>query len=354
MPPVSLAQLALRTNLGKHELWERLHVRDLTESEAEAVAPELRREGATRPIHWHLVPGDRVLRRELHDAYGGSIQGGIIASSRFPDLFVFTDPERGARHGYDLYERLMPDGSYTYTGAGQEGDQTFLRGNKALLESAQRGQKIRLFRQEPRYVTYVGEFATGTPAYELRQIPDRNGNMRTGIIFKLIPVSADPTLLATADVSSAVATESAWTAPSSTDVVATGARELAAGRRISRREFELQRSFGEWLTRQGERVSVLSLPVDGTIITPDLYVSSRSWIVEAKRSVAREHVRTAIGQSLDYAHVARMHGYKAKPMILLPGAPTGSLTDLVRTNGIALAMQAGAGFSVLTPDAPLA
>lgn len=348
---VSLAQLALRTNLPKHELWERLGAHELSDEAADQAARQLAPLGSRRPLQWLLTPGDRVLRRELHDAYGGSIQGGIIGSSRYPDLFVFTDPERGAQHGYDVYERLMPDGSYTYTGAGQEGDQVFQRGNKALLESAQRGQRIRLFRQEPRYVTYVGEFATGDPAYTLEQIPDRNGNMRVGIIFRLVPVTADPLLLSTAQQPSAVAYDVEWAAPDSSDVVATDSVELAAGRRISRAEFELQRSFGEWLTAQGETVRTLLLPVDGTTLVPDLYVPSRSWVVEAKRSISREHVRAAIGQSLDYAHVARMHGYPAKPMVLLPGTPTASVTDLVRETGITLAMRAEVGFSVLTPDA---
>src|SRR5687768_352462 len=72
---------------------------------------------------WSLEIGDTVRRRLLHEQYGGGQQNGISTSSRTSDIFVFTNPSRGARYGYDLLEGLQPDGSFAYTGEGTSGHQ---------------------------------------------------------------------------------------------------------------------------------------------------------------------------------------------------------------------------------------
>ena len=65
---------------------------------------------------WDLRPGDKIRRVDLHRSYGGSGQGGIGPSAQSPNIFIFSDPSSGERHGYfDRWE----DGELHYAGAGQ-------------------------------------------------------------------------------------------------------------------------------------------------------------------------------------------------------------------------------------------
>ncbi|WP_336697129.1 hypothetical protein [Curtobacterium sp. USHLN213] len=105
-------------------------------------------------------------------------------------------------------------------------------------------------------------------------------------------------------------------------------------RSVSRREFELQTRFGEWLRARGEDVQVLRLTEDGVTIVPDLYVPTLSQVVEAKKSTARAYVRTAIGQALDYAAVARRQGLSVAPAVLLPSELNASMAELCTSVGI--------------------
>lgn len=66
----------------------------------------------------------------------------------------------------------------------------------------------------------------------------------------------------------------------------------------------------------------------------DLYVPTIGQVVEAKRSTARAYVRTAIGQALDYAAVARRHGLAVTPAVLLPSEPQPSMLELSTSIGI--------------------
>ncbi len=80
-----------------------------------------------------------------------------------------------------------------------------------------------------------------------------------------------------------------------------------------------------------------------------MFVPERNWIVEAKKSTARGHVRTAIGQVLDYAHVAHKAGLDASPAILLPGPPEEDLRELMHTVGITLIVKVDDDFEVSAP-----
>ncbi len=78
---------------------------------------------SSRKKTWALEIGDVVRRRAIHEAYGGQQQGGISTPRATSDVLIFTDPEAGARYGYDEFEGLREDGSYAYTGEGQRGHQ---------------------------------------------------------------------------------------------------------------------------------------------------------------------------------------------------------------------------------------
>lgn len=297
---------------------------------------------------WTLEIGDTVRRRAIHDAYGGQRQGGISTPISIPDIIVITSQESGSRHGYDAYEGLQEDGSFAYTGEGQYGPQKFERGNAAIRDSAQDGRPLRLFTKHGVMVTYVGEFTTGEPAYRLETIPDSDGNPREGIIFNLVPVEADVEALEAGPQRLRAATRvSTWRPPDWSSFL-TGRSQHLGEREASRIEFKLQADFGQWVRARGETPRRLLLGSAGAIIEPDMYVEENGWVVEAKKSPARAYVRTAIGQVLDYARVARKSGHKAVPAILLPSRPVPDVIELILELGIKVIVRDHDGFAVLS------
>lgn len=304
--------------------------------------------GADSPEAWALEPGDRAQRRDVHNRYGGSRQNGIVTLPGRDDILIFSS-STGSSHGYAMHEGYQEDGSFWYTGEGQHGDQEFSRGNRALRDSARDGKRIRLFTVEKTWATYVGEFTTGEPTYRIETIPDTSGAPRKGIIFHLEPVIAEMTLLASGEEDRyEPAQVLSWYPPDASDIVIAQTEELPPGDRIaSRIEMQLQADFGEWSAARGDAPARLRLASDGTSIEPDLYFEKRRYIVEAKRSISRHHVRTAIGQVLDYAHVAARHGINANPMVLLPGRAASDLMDLLASLGIAVAYRVDEGFEIV-------
>lgn len=355
------AQLSLELNVDQkpirdvlRELYGTLPVGvtrwELDDAQADDVRARFARATqAIDPKLWTLEIGDTVLRREIHAAYKGQEQGGIITPKSIPDILVVTSPESGARHGYDKHEGLQEDGSFLYTGEGQYGPQVFLRGNAALRDAAQNDRPIRVFTKHGKYITYVGEFTTGEPSFSLKMIPDSDGNLREGIIFKLVPVVADVEALAPRPGAGSPpddARTSTWAPPESSSFVV-GAPVTPRERIASRIEFALQSDFGIWIKQRGETPQRLRLGSAGVTIEPDVYVEESGWIVEAKKSPAREYVRTAIGQVLDYALLARESDRSAVPVILLPSRPVEHLERLLSELGIILIVRDGGSFQII-------
>lgn len=126
-------------------------------------------------------------RRALHERYGGSWQSGITAPAHHPIVFVFTG-ETGEQYGYK--DGWQPDGSFLYTGEGQVGDMTLTRGNRAILDHAANGRDLHLFKSTARgEVQYCGQMVCA--GYEqVPNVPDREGNRRIAIVFRLVPFGA--------------------------------------------------------------------------------------------------------------------------------------------------------------------
>lgn len=139
-----------------------------------------------------------------------------------------------------------------------------------------------------------------------------------------------------------------WSAPQVSDIEVDLPAD-SASRVASRVEFELQADFGRWLEAQGTPPALLPLPVESGMVQPDLYVPDRDWLVEAKKSSDRQYVRMAIGQVLDYCHLAASAGIDAEPVILLPQRPTNDLVGLIHSLGITLIHRADATFTVAPP-----
>ncbi len=303
---------------------------------------------------WPYEIGQTVRRRAIHELFGGQRQSGIVTPASTTDIFVFTDPESGAAYGYDKFEGQREDGTYSYTGQGQTGDQVFKSGNKAIRDATLHGRTIRLFRTKGIYATYVGEFTTADPSYLIQRIPDKSGEERDGIVFNLLPIRADMrSLPAYGSDRPESPSEHDWVEPPSSDIELELEMDAFGQqtKNISREEFRLQASFGNWLRRQNLNPKRLRLPADEVTLEPDFYIPNPTrWIVEAKRSPSRRYVREAIGQVLDYTYVASHHGVNAQPAILLPGHPSDFVKDLLRELGIILIVPSGEGdFEVIAP-----
>lgn len=324
----------------------------LSDEQAQRVRDRFRGQVRSAEV-WSLKVGDTVLRRELQQTYGGSRQAGIVTSTVTTDIIVFTDPVKGAKYGYDQFDGLHPDGSYTYTGAGQVGDQEMLRGNKALNEAEGDGRTIRLFVSKGPLVTYQGAYTTGEPRYTYESIPDTEGNLRRGIVFRFIPLGErgeDLPILGDTEDSSFEPLVTAWEPPATSDVdLATADANIVEDRVMTRVEHELQADFGQWLRQEGHTPKTLSLNTGAGYVKPDLYVPDLSWVVEAKKSTGRNYVRMAIGQVLDYSQLARRDGLEALPVILLPGLPDIDLQQLIASLGIALATRTREAFNIALP-----
>lgn len=125
-------------------------------------------------------------KEQITGRFGGSSQSGIAPSNQSPAIFLFTGGS-GEQYGYaDAFDEV---GSLLYTGEGQVGDMTMTRGNFAIASHSAEGRALHVFETTGKGnpCLYKGEFVYGS--HFIRQGPDRNGNARDVIVFRLIPVS---------------------------------------------------------------------------------------------------------------------------------------------------------------------
>lgn len=83
-------------------------------------------------------------RSQIHDQYGGSRQGGISISVKFPFIFIFSG-KSGNQHGYN--DQRENTDVFSYTGDVQIGDMKFAKGNLAIKDHVKKGRRIFLFTQ---------------------------------------------------------------------------------------------------------------------------------------------------------------------------------------------------------------
>ena len=128
-----------------------------------------------------------------------------------------------------------------------------------------------------------------------------------------------------------------------------------ASRPVSQPESELVERFKDWIEGEGNlRPAALKLPtpLGETWVEADLWLPATRQLVEAKADANRESVRMAIGQVLDYTHLASLlvqgkdfPGLKnASPAILLPMLPEPDLLELLKKLSIALWVKSQKGF----------
>lgn len=291
-------------------------------------------------MEWDLAPGDKIVRKLLHERFGGRGQGGIGPSKETPNIFLFTDPATGHQHGYfDGWDGE----TYHYYGEGQSGDQRMAQGNKAVLEHADRGRALRLFQGSRGEVTYLGEFDLDPKEpYYTTDGPGRDGAIRKVIVFKLRPLDgaitpaktpvtdADTTLVERVSIEEQH-TEHAFVDPSREPFEA------------ERREAKLVRALRDHLVNiLGHDVSRLKIVPAGEAkpLFADLLDETADVLVEAKGSVSREAIRMAIGQLADYSRFRP----DAARAILVPEKPRADLLELAETVGITVVWPANGSY----------
>ncbi|MFD0271599.1 EVE domain-containing protein [Streptomyces sp. NPDC127106] len=161
----------------------------VTDAQWEAFEEAFGGQQASDGPEWLLEPGATVKRKELHDRYGGSRQGGISRCAKSTNVLIFTDPQTGHQHGY--FDTWAEDGTFHYTGEGQVGPQGFdSPGNAAIRDHVKLGLALRVFEGSRGVVRYVGEFAVDpTAPYSYDEAPETGGGpLRKVIRFHLSEV----------------------------------------------------------------------------------------------------------------------------------------------------------------------
>ncbi|MFE3912327.1 restriction endonuclease [Streptomyces sp. NPDC059130] len=302
-------------------------------------------ETATAVPEWTLEPGQQIERKVLHSTYGGRTQGGIGPSAKSPNVFVFTDPVAGEKHGY--YDDWMPDGLFHYSGEGQYGDQRMLSGNASILNHRAEGRALRVFGGARGTVTYRGEFVVDqeSPWYETDAPETGDGPLRKVIVFRLNPVDTSPQPPTTRlgrllDRSPHEVDELPLERSETERTYVNPNREAYEA---ERREVQLVLAFADYLTEKGHQSHRHRLlpPGESRPLFTDLYAPGLGLLVEAKGSVTRENLRMAIGQLADYSRFVS-HRHRA---ILLPSKPREDLLSLAESQRCVVIWQEGKGYA---------
>ena len=125
-------------------------------------------------------------QRAIHQVYGGQERGGIATPDGVPYVFLFTG-ESGGQFGY--HDGWQRNGVFAYTGEGQLGDMTFVRGNRAIRDHVADGKDLLLFEASRPKGLYRFLGCFGLAGWELRDAPDRDEATRKAIVFHLLPIS---------------------------------------------------------------------------------------------------------------------------------------------------------------------
>ncbi|MYV51024.1 restriction endonuclease [Streptomyces sp. SID3212] len=302
-------------------------------------------------VEWQLQPGDQIERKALHSEFGGRTQGGIGPSAKTPNVFVFTDPVAGEKHGY--YDDWMPDGRFHYSGEGQYGDQRMISGNASILNHQAEGRALRVFQGARGTITYRGEFTVDQedPWYSADAPETNDGPLRKVIVFRLNPVDTAPqepaTKLGRLLVSHPNQVDDLPLERNENETTFVNPNQEPY--EADRKEARLVKAFADYLTSNGHqsgRQRILP-PGESRPLFTDLHAKGLGLLVEAKGSVTRENIRMAIGQLADYSRFVD-HTIRA---ILLPSEPREDLLALAATQDCAVIWPEGKGFISTNPKA---
>lgn len=292
-------------------------------------------------------PGERFKRSDLHKTFGGSFRHGMTSANSKSDFLLFHDEESNHQFGYDIWQGFQADGSFHYTGQGIKGDQKMTRANLALIKADEMRHPIHLIESKGGHCTYIGRVVLGNPPFFEKQAPDiEKKGTRNVFVFNLLPLSRTIRGKDEIPVSvSVVGHDLPWYPPDFTPLIKR--QEKVEESVVNLIENQLQAEFGNYLIRQGHNPinHLFTLPGSKGVLRPDFWIPSLKLVVEAKPSSAREFVRLAIGQALDYVNLAKLEGVPMSPAILLPQSPTKDLVQLINSLGITLILKGSDGFT---------
>ena len=280
---------------------------------------------------WELQPGEQIERKVLQAQFGGRTQGGIGPSKKTPNVFVFSDPVAGEPHGY--FDGWRSDRFFHYTGEGQRGDQRMVSGNASILRHVEEDRALRLFMGARGTVQYEGEFELED--WYTTEAPETGGGpVRTVIVFRLQPKDIEPKshsgpldAVVAGDVHAFIPVEEQWTEKTFVNP----SREPIEA---ERREQTLVLAYRDFLRRQGHSVSRNKIvpPGEHKPLFTDLYDQTTSTLYEAKGTVTRNAIRTAIGQLADYKRF--IPGGPKALAVLLPSEPRQDLLELLHAEDV--------------------
>ena len=277
-------------------------------------------------------------RADMHKLIGGSFRHGMTKCNDGRDFLLFHDLKNSKKFGYDKWEGFQADGSFHYSGQGTIGDQKLTRANLGLVKASAQGLPIHLIESVGGTCTYLGQYILGDPPFSIERAPDVKGEFERDIfVFKLIPISNYMDFDLSLHLNGKVeGTDSPWVSPAFETILLS---DLSTPRiQIERVENRLQAEFGEYMVSNGHQVVTHSFYVKGLkgTLKPDFWIQCLGMVVEAKPSDAREFIRLAIGQVLDYANLSRLEGHPMTPAILVPNRPSPDLCSLIKELGITL------------------
>jgi hypothetical protein len=225
-------------------------------------------------------------------------------------------------------------------------------GNAAILNHAIEGRALRLFLGARGQVRYEGEFelAADRPFYATDAPETKNGPVRSVIVFRLKPVDVKPKASVSkldrvgVETVEEVPVEEQWTEKA---FVAPSREPYEA----DRREQALVLAFRDHLLQQQHEVARLKIvpPGEAKPLFSDLIDRTTNTLYEAKGSVERGAIRTAIGQLMDYRRFVHP---TPRLGVLLPSRPRNDLADLLSSVGIDLVWRDGSEFVEMLGGGP--
>ncbi|WP_460703979.1 hypothetical protein [Luteococcus sediminum] len=290
---------------------------------------------------WNLNVGDTISRVQLHLDYGVNPQSGITASSKTPNVLVFSAASSGHQHGY--FDQWEGEHFY-YAGEGQKGDQQFSGGNKRILQHVDDGNTLRVFNGAGGEVTYAGEFELADEQpWIYRQAPETGGGpLRRVIVFRLAPVLSDRQAANGAgDIGRTFSRRNEEVSPAAADPAAPDRDAVERGLRSHR---SLENLLADAITeRDLEAVEpeVQDPPFDVAWKATDGTIN----VVEVKSTTVANQtaqLRRGLGQVLDYDHTLRQRGHsQIQPILFIEAEPAGDhWQTLCARHGVKLAWPA--------------
>jgi hypothetical protein len=189
----------------------------------------------------------------------------------------------------------------------------------------------------------VGSFVVDpSNPYRREDAPDRYGDLRSVLVFRLKAIDQHPEASPDAQTESPDASGSARMVDPESNIVA----EFEVSKRASaighRREAELMSRLEDHLRGQGHEVKrwFITPPGQARPLLTDTFDCTTRALHEVKAQADRNSIRMALGQLMDY----RRHIECDRCVVVVPVRPADDLVDLIASCGFGLMYPRNLGF----------